>query len=52
VSSLDPTADQQTELGCKVGIDATRPLGKPKEKFMKAQLTVSDRVEKILDKYE
>lgn len=52
VSSLDPTADQQTEMGCKVGIDATRPLGKPKEKFMKAQLTVSDRVRKILDKYE
>jgi len=52
VSSLDPTADQQTEMGCKVGIDATRPLGKPKEKFMKAQLTVSDRVKKILDKYE
>lgn len=52
VSSLDPTADQQTEMGCKVGFDATRPLGKPKEKFMKAQLTVSDRVAKILDKYE
>lgn len=52
VSSLDPTADQQTEMGCKVGFDATRPLGKPKEKFMKAQLTVSERVSKILDKYE
>jgi UbiD family decarboxylase len=52
VSSLDPTADQQTEMGCKVGFDATRPLGKPKEKFMKAQLTVSDHVSKILDKYE
>jgi UbiD family decarboxylase len=52
VSSLDPTADQQTEMGCKVGFDATRPLGKPKEKFMKAQLTVSEHVSKILDKYE
>ncbi|HIH89309.1 TPA: UbiD family decarboxylase [Candidatus Bathyarchaeota archaeon] len=52
VSSLDPTADQQTELGCKVGFDATRPLGKPKEKFMKAEITVTDRVKKILDKYE
>lgn len=51
VSSLDPTADQQTELGCKVGVDATRPLGKPKEKFMKAEITVTDRVKKILDKY-
>ena len=52
VSSLDPTADQQTELGCKVGVDATRPLGKPKEKFMKAEITVSERVKKILEKYE
>ena len=51
VSSLDPTADQQTELGCKVGFDATRPLGKPKEKFMKAEITVTDRMKKILDKY-
>jgi 2,5-furandicarboxylate decarboxylase 1 len=51
VSSLDPTADQQTELGCKVGFDATRPLGKPKEKFMKAEITVPDRVKKILDRY-
>jgi len=51
VSSLDPTADQQTELGCKVGIDATRPMGKPKEKFMKAEINVSDRMKKILDHY-
>jgi UbiD family decarboxylase len=51
VSSLDPTADQQTELGCKVGVDATRPLGKPKEKFMKAEITVPNRVRKILDRY-
>ena len=51
VSSLDPTADQQTELGCKVGVDATRPLGKPKEKFMKAEITVQGRIKEILDKY-
>lgn len=52
ISSLDPTADQQTELGCKVGVDATRPLDKPKEKFMKAEITIPDRVNKILDKYQ
>lgn len=51
VSSLDPTADQQQELGCKVGFDATRPLSKPKEKFMKGEIAVSNRVKKILDKY-
>jgi UbiD family decarboxylase len=51
VSSLDPTADQQQELGCKVGFDATRPLSKPKEKFMKGEITVSNRVKNILDKY-
>ncbi|MBM3292802.1 UbiD family decarboxylase [Candidatus Bathyarchaeota archaeon] len=51
VSSLDPTADQQTELGCKIGIDATRPLSKPKEKFMKAEITPSERVKAIINKY-
>ncbi len=51
VSSLDPTADQQQELGCKVGFDATRPFSKPKEKFMKAEIAIPDRVKKILDKY-
>ncbi|MBN1682686.1 UbiD family decarboxylase [Candidatus Bathyarchaeota archaeon] len=51
VSSLDPTADQQTELGCKIGFDATRPLGKPKEKFMKAEIPRNDRVEAIIKKY-
>jgi len=51
VSSLDPASDQERELGCKVGIDATRPLSKPAEKFKKAEITVSDRVRKILEKY-
>ena len=51
VSSLDPASDQERELGCKVGIDATRPLSKPAEKFKKAEITVSDRVREILEKY-
>jgi len=32
-STLDPSADQETGLTTKVGVDATRPLTKPKEKF-------------------
>ena len=51
VSSLDPASDQERELGCKVGVDATRPLSKPAEKFRKAKITVSDRVREILGKY-
>jgi len=51
VSSLDPASDQERELGCKVGIDATRPLFKPAEKFKKAEITVPERVKIILDKY-
>jgi len=50
VSSLDPTADQELELGCKVGIDATRPLTKPKEKFELAKTRRSQNVENILKK--
>jgi UbiD family decarboxylase len=44
VSSLDPTADQALELGCKVGFDATRPFSKPSEKFEKAAIPIDDRV--------
>ena len=51
VSSLDPMSDQELELGCKVGFDATRPFTKPKEKFKKAQIPRSKRVDKILGKY-
>ena len=51
VSSLDPASDQERELGCKVGIDATRPLDKPAEGFRRAEIPVSDRLRKILDRY-
>ena len=51
VSSLDPASDQEQELGCKVGIDATRPLYKPAEKFMKGQIPVSEELKKVLEKY-
>jgi UbiD family decarboxylase len=48
VSSLDPTADQELELGCKTGIDATRPFSKPKEKFELAKIPQTPTVTKIL----
>lgn len=37
-SSLDPSSDQEKILTCKVGIDATMPWNKPKEKFEKAKM--------------
>ena len=51
VSSLDPASDQEHELGCKVGVDATRPLYKDPEKFRKAEIRVSENLKRILDKY-
>ncbi|MDH5792734.1 MAG: UbiD family decarboxylase, partial [Candidatus Bathyarchaeota archaeon] len=51
VSSLDPASDQEKELGCKVGIDATRPLSKPVEGFRRAEIPVSDKVRKLLERY-
>jgi len=48
-STLDPSADQETGLTTKVGVDATRPLSKPREKFELARIPVSKRVTEILD---
>ena len=48
VSSLDPVSNQEKELGCKVGVDATKPLGR--EGFEKPGIPVSDEVEKILER--
>jgi len=47
-STLDPSADQETGSTTKLGIDATRPLAKPKEKFMRAETPTSKRVKKII----
>jgi UbiD family decarboxylase len=35
-SSLDPSADLETRMTCKMGIDATKPLGRRIKKFEKA----------------
>jgi UbiD family decarboxylase len=51
VSSLDPASDQEKELGCKVGIDATRPMFKDPAGFKRAEIPVSGRLKEILDKY-
>ncbi len=40
-SSLDPSGNQEIGLGAKLGLDATRPLNKPPEKFRRAEIPVS-----------
>jgi len=52
VSSLDPAGDQEQELGCKVGIDATKPLYKDAAHFERARIPVSQRVKRILEGLE
>lgn len=49
-STLDPSADQETGLTSKVGIDATRPLAKPKENFERAKIPVGKRTAEIIEK--
>ena len=51
VSSLDPAGDQEKELGCKVGIDATRPMFKDPAGFKRAEIPVSKSLEETLKKY-
>jgi 2,5-furandicarboxylate decarboxylase 1 len=43
-SSLDPSADQVSRRTCKVGIDATIPLGIPREGFLKSKIPGEDAV--------
>jgi 2,5-furandicarboxylate decarboxylase 1 len=49
-STLDSSADQETGLTSKMGIDATKPLSKPKEKFEKAKIPATKRVEELMRK--
>ena len=46
-STLDSSANQETGLTSKVGIDATRPFSKPREKFERAKIPVSKHVESV-----
>ena len=47
-STLDASADQGTGLTSKMGLDATAPFGKPKEKFVRATIPQTRRVESVL----
>jgi 2,5-furandicarboxylate decarboxylase 1 len=49
-STLDPSADQETGLTTKLGVDATRPLSKPREKFERAEIPINERIGKIIRK--
>jgi UbiD family decarboxylase len=49
-STLDSSADQETGLTTKMGLDATKPLSKPKIKFEKANIPLSKKVEEISHK--
>ena len=48
-STLDPSTNQETALTTKLGIDATRPLVKPREKFERAKIPTNERVVKIIN---
>lgn len=48
-STLDPSADQETGLTTKLGIDATRPIKRSPEKFKLAEIPTSIKVKKILE---
>lgn len=47
-STLDSSANQDTGLTSKVGVDATRPFAKPREKFERAKIPVGKRVEELV----
>ena len=47
-STIDPSADQETGLTTKLGIDATRPLTKPQEKFERAKIPTNKRITEII----
>ncbi len=49
-STLDSSADQETGLTAKMGVDATRPLTKPREKFERAKIPASERAETLVRK--
>jgi 2,5-furandicarboxylate decarboxylase 1 len=49
-STLDSSANQETGTTSKVGIDATRPFAKPREKFERVRIPASRRLESIVEK--
>jgi UbiD family decarboxylase len=51
-STLDASADQETGLTSKMGLDATKPFSKPREKFDRARIPVSKNAERIMRKLQ
>lgn len=51
-STLDSSANQETGLTTKLGVDATRPLSKPKEKFERAKIPGNRRVKTLVGKLQ
>jgi UbiD family decarboxylase len=49
-STLDSSANQGTGLTSKMGVDATKPFTKPKEKFDKAKIPASKRIDSLIRK--
>ncbi len=47
-STLDPSANQESGLTTKLGIDATKPLSKPQEGFHRAHIPRTPRAEGII----
>ena len=47
-STLDSSANQETGLTSKMGLDATRPFTKPKEKFDRAKIPANKHIESII----
>ena len=47
-SRLDPSSDLENKLGCKLGFDATIPMGLPRDGFVKSVIPVSKRVKKAV----
>jgi len=51
-STLDASADQETGLTSKMGLDATKPFAKPKEKFERARIPASENTRRITRKLQ
>jgi len=47
-STLDPSADQETGLTTKVGLDATVPLARDRKAFEKARIPITARAEAVI----
>jgi len=49
ISSLDPSSNQELSLGSKLGIDATRSLLKPYEKYKRSNIPISkEKIEELI----